>query len=144
VGMVLALGLGIMFMLFWHSRMPSKLRKYYGTSAPNLLSPHYDQSTATPPHDLWAQVSGSETAILRSSCRTLLHVAFERRIEFPFFWRSIWHRAKFFRPSRNRTWGGSWCRGDGFREEGRNETSRGPPRLGLLGSSSSCMSCRYT
>ena len=144
MGMVLGLGLGMMFMLFG---IAGCLRNYENTTVLRLQTsspPHYDQSTATPPHDLWAQVSGSEIAVLRSSCRTLLHVAFERRIEFPFFWRSIWHRATFFRPSRNRTWVGSWCRGGGFRGEGRDETFRGPPRLGLLGSSSSCMSCRYT
>lgn len=34
---------------------------------------------------LWAQVSGSEIAICDHHAAPLLHVAFERRIEFPFF-----------------------------------------------------------
>jgi hypothetical protein len=34
---------------------------------------------------LWAQVSGSEIAICDHHAAPLLHIAFERRIEFPFF-----------------------------------------------------------
>lgn len=86
---------------------------------------------------LWAQVSGSEIAICDHHAAPLLHIAFERRIEFPFFFlrsRSRMAQATLFRRSRNRRWGGSWSRGGRFQGEGRDEvTFLGSPRLGLLG-----------
>lgn len=58
---------------------------------------------------LWAQVSGSEIAICDHHAAPLLHIAFERRIEFPFFFlrsRSRMAQASLFRRSRNRKWVG--------------------------------------
>jgi hypothetical protein len=63
---------------------------------------------------------------LRSSCRTLLHVVFERRIEFPFFFFFFWRAADgtarvSFGHRETERGVGVLCRGGGFKGEGRDE-----------------------
>jgi hypothetical protein len=133
VGMVLALGLGIMFMLFSHSSMTSELRKYYDASAPNLHSLHYDQSTATSPHDLWAQVSGSEIAICDHHAALCCMSHLSAVSSFPFLRSRLARRESLSAIAkqnvgwelvpRGRFQGGRLRRGDFL----------GSPRLGLLG-----------